>query len=336
MASRRIRPIATVSRSTQRSLKCELSRSLSAGRQSRGRDRAVRPAHLRDCLTLWPCNACSPAATSVRGNCETLSPPSGPAGSLVPLANEVGLGIVPDNALARAFRDHAVRLTMPSLPSPTVSSSLRQSFRFFPHTQALEPCERSLRPSSPAFLGARQTAGAYSQLIGRWADWAALAFAITNEFVEPRHRPRVLLGFFFAVESKAAAPEDVVELAMVSSVCTVAAISSYLCRAALSVPHAAGSYHHVLNLRPFALPRRCGPGFTWPEVKSRSRSRRGLRRRCAGRPSARAVSALMTRVPWRCASRRRISSLYHYNPFGGGLLRQARLRRTIVILTRAI
>ena len=32
------------------------------------------------------------------------------AGSVMLVANEVGLGIVPDNAMARAFRDHAGRL----------------------------------------------------------------------------------------------------------------------------------------------------------------------------------------------------------------------------------
>ena len=32
------------------------------------------------------------------------------AGPVVLVANEVGLGIVPENALARAFRDHAGRL----------------------------------------------------------------------------------------------------------------------------------------------------------------------------------------------------------------------------------
>ena len=32
------------------------------------------------------------------------------AGTVVLVSNEVGQGIVPDNALARAFRDHAGRL----------------------------------------------------------------------------------------------------------------------------------------------------------------------------------------------------------------------------------
>jgi adenosylcobinamide kinase / adenosylcobinamide-phosphate guanylyltransferase len=34
----------------------------------------------------------------------------GLGGPVVFIANEVGLGIVPENALARAFRDHAGRL----------------------------------------------------------------------------------------------------------------------------------------------------------------------------------------------------------------------------------
>ena len=38
---------------------------------------------------------------------ESLADASGP---VVLVANEVGLGIVPDNATARAFRDHAGRL----------------------------------------------------------------------------------------------------------------------------------------------------------------------------------------------------------------------------------
>ena len=38
---------------------------------------------------------------------DTLTEVSGP---IVLVANEVGLGIVPDNAAARAFRDHAGRL----------------------------------------------------------------------------------------------------------------------------------------------------------------------------------------------------------------------------------
>lgn len=65
---------------------------------------------LVDCLTLWLTN-------QMLGNCDveentrqliaTLSAPRGP---WVVVANEVGLGIVPENALARRFRDEAGRL----------------------------------------------------------------------------------------------------------------------------------------------------------------------------------------------------------------------------------
>jgi adenosylcobinamide kinase / adenosylcobinamide-phosphate guanylyltransferase len=65
---------------------------------------------LVDCLTLWLSNLLL-AGVDIERQSERLT-------ALVPLlggpvifvANEVGLGIVPDNALARAFRDHAGRL----------------------------------------------------------------------------------------------------------------------------------------------------------------------------------------------------------------------------------
>jgi adenosylcobinamide kinase / adenosylcobinamide-phosphate guanylyltransferase len=62
---------------------------------------------LVDCLTLWLANLLGagrdPAAAG-RALAEAL--PALP-GRVVLVSNEVGLGIVPDNALARAFRDHA-------------------------------------------------------------------------------------------------------------------------------------------------------------------------------------------------------------------------------------
>lgn len=62
---------------------------------------------LVDCLTLWASNlllaehdlaAATQALTKAVTGCQ---------GPLVLVANEVGLGIVPDNALARRFRDYA-------------------------------------------------------------------------------------------------------------------------------------------------------------------------------------------------------------------------------------
>ena len=65
---------------------------------------------LVDCLTLWLSNRML-AEADVEGECaglaEVLSRPRGP---WVVVSNEVGLGIVPDNALARRFRDEAGRL----------------------------------------------------------------------------------------------------------------------------------------------------------------------------------------------------------------------------------
>lgn len=65
---------------------------------------------LVDCLTLWLSNlmhAGRDIATETASLVAVLPRLTGP---VVFVSNEVGLGIVPDNALARAFRDHAGRL----------------------------------------------------------------------------------------------------------------------------------------------------------------------------------------------------------------------------------
>lgn len=69
----------------------------------------VAPA-LLDCLTLWLSNLMEDGrdidqeTQSLTSCLQTLS------GPIVIVSNEVGQGIVPDNALARQFRDHAGRL----------------------------------------------------------------------------------------------------------------------------------------------------------------------------------------------------------------------------------
>jgi len=71
--------------------------------------RPERPV-LVDCLTLWLSNlliAGRDVEAATAALLDALPRLNGPA---VLVANEVGLGIVPDNALARAFRDHAGRL----------------------------------------------------------------------------------------------------------------------------------------------------------------------------------------------------------------------------------
>jgi adenosylcobinamide kinase/adenosylcobinamide-phosphate guanylyltransferase len=65
---------------------------------------------LVDCLTLWVTNlmmAERDVAEETRRLVGCLGSLQGP---VVFVSNEVGLGIVPDNAMARAFRDHAGRL----------------------------------------------------------------------------------------------------------------------------------------------------------------------------------------------------------------------------------
>lgn len=62
-----------------------------------------------DCLTLWLSNMMLAGAdieTAVRQLCAAVDRFEG---HLILVANEVGLGIVPDNALARRFRDEAGR-----------------------------------------------------------------------------------------------------------------------------------------------------------------------------------------------------------------------------------
>ncbi len=67
-------------------------------------------AVLVDCLTLWVSNLMG-AGRDVAAETEQLGAALPTlAAPVVFVANEVGLGIVPDNALARQFRDHAGRV----------------------------------------------------------------------------------------------------------------------------------------------------------------------------------------------------------------------------------
>jgi adenosylcobinamide kinase/adenosylcobinamide-phosphate guanylyltransferase len=71
--------------------------------------RADRPV-LVDCLSLWVTNLMlgdHDIDAAFAGLAKALPGLKGP---VVFVSNEVGLGIVPDNAMARAFRDHAGRL----------------------------------------------------------------------------------------------------------------------------------------------------------------------------------------------------------------------------------
>ncbi len=73
------------------------------------RESAPGTCLLVDCLTVWLGNLMH-HGRDVDAACEALLASLAAAGPVVLVANEVGLGIVPDNAMARAFRDHAGRL----------------------------------------------------------------------------------------------------------------------------------------------------------------------------------------------------------------------------------
>lgn len=69
-----------------------------------------RSCLLVECLTVWLGNLMHHGRdvdVATKGLLGSLADASGP---VVLVANEVGLGIVPDNAMARIFRDHAGRL----------------------------------------------------------------------------------------------------------------------------------------------------------------------------------------------------------------------------------
>ncbi len=66
-------------------------------------------AVLVDCLTLWLSNLMAADRDPSRETEDLIRALGQAGGPVIFVANEVGLGIVPDNALARAFRDHAGR-----------------------------------------------------------------------------------------------------------------------------------------------------------------------------------------------------------------------------------
>jgi adenosylcobinamide kinase / adenosylcobinamide-phosphate guanylyltransferase len=65
---------------------------------------------LVDCLTLWVTNLMMAEDDVEKASLDLVESLSGQDGHLILVSNEVGLGIVPDNRMAREFRDHAGRL----------------------------------------------------------------------------------------------------------------------------------------------------------------------------------------------------------------------------------
>ena len=63
-----------------------------------------------DCLTLWVTNLMMADEDVAERSRRLVSAVRASSATIVLVSNEVGLGIVPENAMARAFRDHAGRL----------------------------------------------------------------------------------------------------------------------------------------------------------------------------------------------------------------------------------
>lgn len=73
-------------------------------------NRTAELPSLVDCLTLWTSNLMHAGRPVSEATDELLAAVAKRVAPCVMVSNEVGLGIVPDNALARAFRDEAGRL----------------------------------------------------------------------------------------------------------------------------------------------------------------------------------------------------------------------------------
>lgn len=78
--------------------------------QAIGRESTPRTWLLVDCLTVWLGNLMHHGLDIDDARQALLGSLAAAPGPVVLVANEVGLGIVPDNAMARAFRDHAGRI----------------------------------------------------------------------------------------------------------------------------------------------------------------------------------------------------------------------------------
>lgn len=74
------------------------------------RESAPRTCLLVDCLTVWLGNLMHRGHDLAAARQALLASLAAAPAPVVLVANEVGLGIVPDNPMARAFRDHAGRL----------------------------------------------------------------------------------------------------------------------------------------------------------------------------------------------------------------------------------
>ena len=89
-----------------RTVEAPLDPGAAVGTHARGAATGV----LVDCLTVWLGNLMHAGRDIDRESRSLVESLAGLRAPVVLVANEVGLGIVPENPIARAFRDHAGRL----------------------------------------------------------------------------------------------------------------------------------------------------------------------------------------------------------------------------------
>ena len=88
------------------------------------REGAAGRALLVDCLTLWASNLLLSDADIGAATDALVAALAAPPCPIVLVANEVGMGIIPDNALARRFRDEAGRMNQRVAATATAVSLL--------------------------------------------------------------------------------------------------------------------------------------------------------------------------------------------------------------------
>ena len=217
---------------------------------------------LVDCLTLWLANVLE-AGRAVAAEIEALlAALARLPGPVVLVANEVGLGIVPENALARQFRDHAGRLNRET-------AALADPRRLHRRGPAARPKGRSeggaLMRKLPVtivtgFLGAGKTSLVRHLLTHAAGRRIGL---LVNEFGELGIDRELLLAC-----GDACADDQVIELANGCICCTVAEdflpALTRLLDAAAARPIMSSSRPRASRCR-----SRCCRRFNWPEIKAR-------------------------------------------------------------------
>ena len=230
----------------------ELPRALASATRDKG-------AVLVDCLTLWLSNLMGTdrnVETETRSLVESLPNLAAP---VVFVSNEVGLGIVPDNALGA------------HLPRPRRLPASGDRRRRRPcllhrrrHTRAPEE-RRSMTAKIPAtvitgFLGAGKTT--VIQHLLRHANGRRLALVI-NEFGEIGVDGDLLRSCGIP----ACKEDDIVELANGCICCTVA--DDFLPTIEKLLNRADPPDHIVIETSGLALPKPLVKAFNWPEVRTR-------------------------------------------------------------------